>query len=199
MKNDDVIGQRLDDKEQEVRVKKRKAELDGVYIELEMRSREIDKLKEQLRDIRARLDDQVDEEEPSRLLKRPTIPIIPGNAETLLECAHQAMIEFGKVQGAKGERAWTAKMDAMNNIEAALRPLSTQPASFHLFDSTTKNLSHCIIWWKTSENGWTTMRWTLLLATSSGYEQNLGVIKKTNQNMKHFLKDCLRNAQGGRT
>ena len=123
-----------------------------------------------------------------RNLTKPPTPIIPENAETLLQCAQQAMVDFGKVQGAKGERAWTVKMDAMYNIEAALRPLSTEPTTFHLFDFGAKNLSHSIIWWKTSDKGWTTMRWTLLLATSSGYEQNLGVIDKTNQNMKYFLR-----------
>ena len=76
----------------------------------------------------------------------------------------------------------------MRDVEAALRDLSTEPASFHLFDTTSKKLSHCIIWWKMPGKGWTTMRWILLLATSTGYEQNLGLIDKNNNNMKGFLR-----------
>ena len=121
-------------------------------------------------------------------LTKPPTPTIPDNAETLLESAQQAITNFGEVQGAKGERAWTVKADAVRGVEVALAPLSTEPASFHLFDSTATNLSHCVIWWKKPGEGWTTMRWTVLLATSSGYADNLGLIDKNNQNMKNFLR-----------
>ena len=209
------LWRRLYDEQQQLRFKKREAEF---QMEMNGKQREVDELKQQIVDLQARLDDRaavqqlwndpvrddssIDaDDEPARqerasrrryetstTLTKPPTHTIPDNAETLLESAQQAIAHFTEVQGARGERSWTVKIDAMRDVEAGLTPLSTEPASFHLFDTTSKKLSHCIIWWKTPEKGWTTMRWTMLLATSTGYEQNLGLIDKNTHNMKGFLR-----------
>ena len=118
-------------------------------------------------------------------LTKPAPSTIPDGAEALLESAQQAIT---KLNDLKTGATWTVKGDAVRDLEAALAPLSTNSTSFHLFDSSNKKLSQCAIWWKMPGEGWRIERWTKLLATSSGYESNLGLIEKNNQNVQKWLK-----------